>query len=267
MTDYLSYSKYTDPGEYAYLFDGLPEDINKLMSLIKCQLIHPIADLPQYRDLIPPERHYEDYVYPTVHCMLAGLLRLNPAGLVRERPPEQRLVVTCRYHAIMLSSIMKYRRIPARVRYGFVPYLVPGKMICHIISEIWNETGQRWVFADPDRKIDELHEKDFETGAKAWQVFRAGQIDTSTYGVEMMWGFYPILDTLCHDFIAVLGRELLYNECLPVCADPSADFAGLSAGQISVLDQLASLMDRPDENLAELQNLYEKYDFLRYPPS
>lgn len=81
---------YTNPGEFETLYEGLPESLTELCELIKAQFIHPVADLPLYRNLLPPERRLEgeDSEYPTVRCLLAGLVTRNPAGLVYERRPE-----------------------------------------------------------------------------------------------------------------------------------------------------------------------------------
>ena len=139
LSFYRHQSSYTDPGEYSSHYKALPESLPELCRVIKAQFIHPDADLPRYRDLIPLERSREDEKYPTVKTILAGLLAYNPAGLTDDRKPEQRLIVSCRYHAILLASILKDRGIPVRVRYGFAHYLYPGHHIYHVICEVWND--------------------------------------------------------------------------------------------------------------------------------
>jgi hypothetical protein len=44
---YRQYSEYTDPGEYAYLYEGLPDSPQELCRLIKSQYINP-NELPMY---------------------------------------------------------------------------------------------------------------------------------------------------------------------------------------------------------------------------
>ena len=130
---YGNYSHYTNPGKYAYLYKSLPDSLTELCELIKCQFIHPV-DLEPYRDIIPPDRHYEDPKFPTAEKLLAGLLELDSNGLTFNRKPENRLIVTCRYHSIFLASILKYRGIPVRVRYGFAPYLAPNTLVMLVIT-------------------------------------------------------------------------------------------------------------------------------------
>jgi len=42
---YRQYSSYTDPGEYAYLYENLPDSLPELCSLVRSQFIHAYADL------------------------------------------------------------------------------------------------------------------------------------------------------------------------------------------------------------------------------
>ena len=90
---YRQYSSFTDPGEYKYLYKNLPDSLPELCSLIRSQFIHPYAELPNYRDQIPKERWDESLKHPTVKSVLEGLLSHNSSGLVKDRKPEDRLVL------------------------------------------------------------------------------------------------------------------------------------------------------------------------------
>src|SRR4030043_769271 len=105
---YRQYSSFTDPGEYAYLYEGLPDSLPKLCSLIRSQFIHPYAELPRYREQIPKERWNEAFSYPSVKSILKGLLSYDSSGIVINRKPEARLVLGCNQNAILLASILKY---------------------------------------------------------------------------------------------------------------------------------------------------------------
>ena len=41
LKNYRSQTERTDPGEYSYMFDGLPTDLASLCSIIKQQLLQP----------------------------------------------------------------------------------------------------------------------------------------------------------------------------------------------------------------------------------
>jgi hypothetical protein len=260
---YKEYSIYTNPGQYSYLFKNLPDSLQGLCELIKCQFIHPV-DLEPYRNLIPENRHYEDRKFPSAEKLLAGLLALDSAGLVYERKPENRLVVTCRYHSILLASILKSRGTPVRLRYGFAPYLAPGRglHIGHVICEVWNDKEKRWMYVDPDRKMVDFPRDQFETGHEAWIAFRAGKIkDPNKYGVSNSWGEVMILGTIYQDFLCVLGYEPLYWE-YPVSRFLNNEISKLEPERLKVLDEIAELMNNPDENLNRLMEIYKKNQFL-----
>lgn len=260
---YKNYSKYTSPGEYAYLFENLPDSLQDLCELIKCQFIHPV-DLGPYRHLIPKNRHNEDRKFTSAEKLLAALLALDTNGLTFERKPEKRLVVSCRYHSILLASILKSRGIPVRLRYGYAPYLAPGRglHISHVICEVWNEKEKRWMYVDPDRKMVDFPKEEFETGGEAWLSFRAGKVkDPNKYGVPNTWGQIMILGSIYQDLLCVLGYEPLYWE-YPVTQYLSNKISSVDPERLKVLDEIAELMTNPDENLNQLIEIYKKNTFL-----
>ena len=260
---YKNYSKYTNPGKYDCLFENLPDSLQALCELIKYQFIHPI-DLEPYKKLIPENRHYEDRKFPSAEKLLAGLLSLDSTGLNFERKPENRLVVTCRYHSILLASILKSRGIPVRLRYGFASYLAPGTdlHIGHVICEVWNEKEKRWMYVDPDRKMVDFHKEEFETGNEAWIKLRDGKVkDPNKYGVPDTWGEIMILGTIYEDLLSVMGYEVLYWE-YPKTQYLTENIGSLDPQRLKVLDEIALLMNNPDENLNELMEIYKKNKFL-----
>jgi hypothetical protein len=263
---YKKYSVYTDPGNYVYLYDDLPESLTELCDLLKCQLIHPIEVEP-YRNVIPPNRYYEDPKFPTVEEILAGLLKSDSNGFTCNRKVENRLVVTCRYHSILLASILKNRDIPVRLRYGFATYLSKNKdfHITHVICEVWNDKENRWMYVDPDRKMIDFPREEFELGGDAWIQFQNGKSDEpEKYGAGRLWGHFNILDMLCHDLISILGQELLYWERPPIAANDMMDISNIEKGQVEVLNRIALLLINPDEHFNEILELYGNYEFLQY---
>jgi hypothetical protein len=253
---YRQYSFYTNPGEYEQMYSNLPDSLKLLCKLIKSQLIHPIADLPMYRDLIPKERSYEDLKYPTVQTILAGLKTYNPDGLILNRKPIDRLVVSCRYHAILLASILKHKGIPVRVRYGFASYLYPKYHIYHVICQVWNKSEKRWMLVDPDRQIVDIPSQQFEFAGDAWIKNQEGKLDPNTYGVPNWWGSQPILDALCHDLASVLGNEHIYFNRPPISADTTMDVKNMPLNQIDTMNKISILMADVDSNFDDLQLLY-----------
>lgn len=264
LSFYRQYSDFTDPGEYVTMYNNLPDSIPAICRLIKSQLIHPIADLPRYRDQIPAERSYEDLKYPTVQSMLAGLKAYNPKGLVMDRKPADRLVVSCRYHAILLASILKHRGIPTRVRYGFATYLYPGYHVYHVICEVWNSQEQRWILVDADRPMEEISSEQFEPAGEVWMSYQQGKLDPNTYGVPDWWGAHVILDVLCHDLAAVLGNEYIYYDRPPVSFNTAMNVKEMPAHEIELMNRISFLLTSVDANFNELQRVYNANPNLQF---
>jgi hypothetical protein len=197
--------------------------------------------------------------------MLAGLVSYDPNGLVTARKPQHRLVLSCRFHAILLASILKHRDIPTRCRYGFARYVSPDKdmRVAHVICEVWNKEQRRWMRVDPVLGMVDLPADRFEYATQAWQRLRDGVVDPAKYGVAGTTGNYHILDMLCHDMASVLGEELLYTERPPVSQEESIDATKIEPDKIKVLDELAGLLRNPDQNLNALRALLAKHAWLQ----
>ncbi len=264
---YRQYGYYTNPGEYEAMYAHLPDSIPAICKLIKSQLIHPVADLPQYRNLIPVERSYEDLKYPTVETILAGLKTYNSDGLIFDRKPAERLVVSCRYHAILLASILKHQGIPTRVRYGFATYLYPGYHIYHVICEVWNSNEKRWMLVDPDRQMVDISSEQFESAGDVWMRYQQGKLDPNTYGVPDWWGAHPILDVLCHDLASVLGNEHIYYDRPPVSSDSTMNVKEMPAEKMDLMNKISVLLTNVDVNFNELQKLYDSNPNLQFSNS
>jgi hypothetical protein len=260
---YKQYSQFTDPGKYAYLYKDLPESIPGLMKLIKSQLIHPDADLPLYRNEIPAERVNDDAAYPDVQSILSGLLSYNSSGLIIDRKPAQRLLLTCRFHSILLASILKSRGIPVRLRYGYATYLIPGYHVYHVVCEVWNKEESRWMLFDADRQKADIPKGQFEYASDVWEQFVNNKIKPELYGVPGWWGEHPIYSILCHDIASVLGEEYIYQNHPPICSNPYSIYKA-STDQKKVLSKAALLLCDADRNFDKIKSIYEKNDFLKF---
>jgi len=262
---YKKYSIYTNPGKYEEMYSNLPDSLSQITEIIKAQLIHPMADLPRYRDLIPAERSWEDLKYPSVETMLAGLKGYNPSGLVLDRKPVDRLVVSCRFHAILFASIMKFKGIPTRVRYGFAPYLYPGNHIYHVICEVWNSKEKRWMLVDPDRQLIDFPAEQWEFSCDVWEKYQQGKLDPATYGIPTWWGAHPILDVMCHDLASVLGNEEVYLDRPAISADSTMNVKNMHVEELNLANKVSSLLKNVDGNFKELQKIYNKNPKLQFP--
>ena len=255
---YKQYSTFTDPGEYAYLYKNLPDSLPELCSLIKSQFIHPFTELPQYSELIPKERWNESVNYPTVKSILKGLISYDSRGIVKDRKPENKLVLGCHEYAIILASIMKYRGIPARVRCGHATYLVPGFHESHTICEVWNKNDKRWMLVDPSTNMIDFKRDKFDFSNDTWIQMQQGKIDPNLYGLPGIYtGVASIVGKISPDLAYLLGNEYPLNQYAPML-----DFVfknnKLTKEQTEIVNRISELMKLLDAtNLSKLQEIYD----------
>ena len=256
---YRQYGIFTDPGEYEYLYDNLPDSLPELCNLIRSQFVHPYALLPRVRDQFPEERRNDEAVkYPSVNSILKGLVSYDTAGIMKDRKIEDRLILGCRHNAILLASILKYRGIPARVRTGHVTYLRPGFHASHTICEVWNEGDRRWMLVDPSTAMVDFDRDQFDFSNELWLKIQNGEIDSKQYGFPGRYsGLVSIVGKVSPDLAAILGTEHPINQHAPMLDYVFENDDQLTAEHIETLNKISLLMKTLDaENLSRLQEIY-----------
>jgi hypothetical protein len=153
------------------------------------------------------------------HALIDVLTTLARSPLHEPRPPQLRVVGTCRHFAVLSCALLRLRGIPARARCGFATYFVAGKSVDHWIVEYWRASDSRWVrvdaevvgtnlVADPaDLAVDE-----FLTGGEAWLRHRAESIDPDLFGVagdDYAWGIGEIRGNAIRDLASLCKVEML----------------------------------------------------------
>ncbi len=270
---YLSFGPFTYPSLYLEYFKSLPDDIEEIGRLVCSNVIHRVvlkngntkanSDL-RYGDMskFPWYRlRCEDDIFPTASAMITELFRLDSRGLVRDRSVENKIVVTCRYVSVLMTSILKSKGIPTRVRSGFAPYITEEYSCDHWINQYWKESENRWVTIDADGYFDNLdfnqydipNEK-FDWAAKTWLGLRQGSLDTNRYyNAGGFYGLMPTLWAVFYDFHSLMNNEILYTQ---VPSYISYKFDKLTEEDFKEVDELAKLMLDPDKNFNELLNIW-----------
>ncbi|HWS33783.1 MAG TPA: transglutaminase-like domain-containing protein [Actinoplanes sp.] len=173
--------------------DDLPDDPVALLALAHRLVIQP-TDAGQLE--LPPGRFAENQLRPAA-SLIRTLLTLDPAPLTAGRPPQRRVIGTCRHFAVLTCALLRHRGIPARARCGFATYFQPGFGLDHWVVEFRTGSGG-WVRADPEAiglpvlaEPEALAPGEFLTGGEAWSRFRTGDLDASRFGVHGTENFGP----------------------------------------------------------------------------
>lgn len=280
LQHYRAFSQFTYPGFYEErLLRDLPTDIGQAGRLVKQQVIHGLT-LAASREgeqvnlvsgdirEVPWYRQGEDGYFPTAAAILAELYRRDPRGFVPDRAVENRLVITCRFVALLMASLLKARGIPARVRAGYAPYIRSDGMETHWITQYWHLPEERWITIDADasskeRSFDpfDMAPETFHFGAASWLAVREGRQDANLYLMGGRSALENLARMLFFDFHALMNNEIPYDQA-PVFT--AVDFNTGEQEKLQALDALARLMLEPEEHFSQLQHIWEtNRDFRR----
>lgn len=274
---YKQTSLYTDLGLYKEFAKKLPDDIDELCVLQRMQIIHPIAfDNPEIRkqskcfwgDMtkVPITRlDFEDDLFTTASAMMSELLRKD-SKYYKEREAKNKIHVTCRGQAILLSSILKAKGYSSRVRSGFAPYIkYDGVAYDHWITEYYDKNKDGWVLVDADEHcpdhemgfdLNDIPRNKFIFGAEAYLGIR-----TNKYKTEEIYyasdpatlGLKASLRGLFYDFHSLMNDETIFLHLPKYIQDKNFE---LTEDEYKELDDLATLLLNPDKNFKELLNIW-----------
>jgi len=271
---YLKTSMYTDLGPYKFFAQSLPDDIELLGAMQRMQTIHPLnVSKTVAKEIKNHKLTQEEDVMPTAIAMLNELLRRNP-NYTTTRKEEDKLHISCRGQAILMTSILKAKAIPARVRSGFAKYFDKnGPYLDHWICEYYNNQSKRWTLVDADSfgtndelefEMSDVPYNQFLFGAEAWLAIRNKKISgNQIYNIGGLEGYYAALISLMDDFNALMGNEKIYLHTPSYLFADGATMAKhhlrkLTDKELRELDKLALIMLDVDNNHDKLVAIFNK---------
>ena len=253
---YARHTPWTDPGRFASLYEGLPDDVPALCALCRNVLLH---NWEAARDRLPMDmRRRGEIELRPIARLLERLVEVDDRPLTQKRGSESLLVVDCRHFSTLLCSLLRHRRIPARVRLGFAQYIASDESWqMHAICEWWDKAWSAWRFSDPDINDPDVARDAFRTADVAWRLYREGTIDPRAHGCGSDWsGPHVLAVELVRDIGARTGFEPLYGdtwglaETLPARTPPS-----LTDDEAARLDAAARVDGAELARVAAMQGL------------
>ncbi|HEX8600162.1 MAG TPA: transglutaminase-like domain-containing protein [Chloroflexia bacterium] len=184
---YSRQSDLTDPGKQAHMYEDLPLAVSGIVRVVQGLIVQSNADLGY--GAAPGKEPSQEADTRRVERILERILEriqeLQRQPLVESYSPERHLVGRSRDHAVLLTSMLRHRGIPARARCGFARYMRPEMHYARWVCEYWQEREMRWVIVDaalPDEAAHSLHPIRFDPldvphtqflrAGKAWQMCR-----------------------------------------------------------------------------------------------
>jgi len=275
---YRTQSPWTDPGEYAAMYDGIPDDVGSVVKAVQGVVVH--GGLLWLYTLEPSEAQQGGSVIRRTDELLARIKALDDAGLDVPRPPEKRLVTNCRQFAVLTCSILRHKGIPARARAGYALYTWRhGKYENHWICEYWNKDEKRWIQVDAqiDDKQRKIMKIDFDTldmpkgrfafAGEGWRRFRDGDVPPENFGVGGGEGWNAMGWTMAMENVTCEMLALNKVELLPWDTPPFADKAEdeMSPEDMALIEKAAELTTNVNTRWADMRKLYESHPAFHMP--
>ncbi len=270
---YGSQSGVTDPEKYIPLYDVLPDDVASLCKVIQGLLLHRWW-IDQYGVNISEEQKEEIKIRKMTR-QLKRILELNNSPLITARKPESRLVGTCRDYASFLTSFLRHKGVPARMRVGFATYLMPGQYIDHYLCQYWNDKESKWVMVDA--QIDDLQRRamniTFDTcdvpeglflpGGKAWQTWREGKANPDLFGIFEVRGSWFIGCDMIFDMMSLNKIESHPFDIWVLM--PGYQQKEYSKEYLGIMDNIAALTGALDPDFSKVSSFYQTEKRLQPP--
>jgi hypothetical protein len=271
---YAAQSAVTDPAEYKNLYDNLPDDIPALCRVVQGLLFH-MHWSDAYGIKLTEEQKAEVKIRKVTR-QIKRILELDNSPLTKVRPPEKKIVGTCRDYAALLTSFLRYKGVPARMRVGFATYFTPGHYEDHYLCQYWNEAEKRWIIVDA--QIDDLQRRvlgiTFDTcdlpeglflpGGKAWQIYREGKTDPELFGIFNVKGTWFVGCDLIYDTMSLNKIESHPWDIWPLM--PGYQQKEYSREYLKTMDNIASLTGMLVSDFSKIRSLYQSDNRLQPPP-
>jgi hypothetical protein len=256
LLQYATHTQRSNPGAFESLYGELPDDPEALCELVKCQLIHPMEALQMGWDLEKVSREGEML---DAEDMLGFLMKLDDRGLTCERRLEDRAVLACYHHALLLASILREQGMPVRLRAGFSRFYEEqaGVRFGHIICEVWDAGKERWIMVDPDRNLVRMKRTDFDFAWMAWENVRQDKLDPHVYTASISDGSRGIINLLILDACLLVQDEKLYWDLPEVILEPWNAPSDLNPETMLHLENLARYCMEPEKYDREIRALLE----------
>ena len=186
VSDDAQQSLYSDPGEYASLFDTVEPTIAGVSAMARNLIVHYQASGVEL-----PAESRRDIDLRWIEPILGTDQQRHHAPLDRERPAEARVQGCCRDHCLLAVAALRHHGVPARTRVGFASYLIEAWYSDHVVVEMWDDGT--WRRFDPEvaeplsglpdpTDIPISRAAPFVTAAEVWLGHRDGQLDVTRYG-------------------------------------------------------------------------------------
>ncbi len=262
MDYYKSVNRYTRISKENWIINELKMDFEFLFETIKSILIHPVdAKKVKYDRKNKGIFHCANSTVDKIFTYERLEVFLCKKQIPLPTTPNDRAVLSCDHHSLMLVSFLRSLGVPARARTGYSTYIVNGLTIPHWITEVYDDKRAEWIIMDSERKVKNVDRQLFLFAPQVWQLhMKTGRGFPSYSGFSGKQGLKYAL--LC-DLNCIFKNELLsYEWRLKAHNRKKPDLVRTSYEKQSEkkredINRIAKLMLNPDKNMDELWEIYK----------
>lgn len=272
---YSTHSCITNPRKYRNLYEDLPDDISELCRILQNLILH-YADASNAGYEIPHHR-YREMDDRFVEVILSRIINLNKKSLIVKRAIDERVIGVCRDYAVLLCSILRHKKIPARLRSGFCPYFIPKFNLDSVCVEYWDRAKNKWCLVDArvgdyhvnkfklDFDLTDLPLDKFIPAEDAWYACRKGLMKGNHFGSRHYRGLWYVRNRLLHELAFINKHEMLIWDLWGPMLNLKNLKPCVPEQDCFLLDRLTWLLRLKKRNLNELCRFYKNFPGLKVP--
>ena len=276
MRDFINFytqqSVITELHEYANIFEELPSDIVTLVQIVNNFML--LDSDATYHKFVIPSKNLDEINQRDIYSILSTAFLKHHSTLYVERDITQKVIGTCRDMAVLLCSLLRTKKIAARVRYGFRKSKY--SYYDHTIVEYYDEKKEKLTWVDPCC-LSELHRKNrrvnydmynvtrqhYVTGADAWYECINNDSSPEQFGVGALMkirGLWFVRNKMLQDFASLNKIEVL----------PWDEWGIMHSSMVEnntlfILEDIANTIINAGTDTQKLKDVYEKYLLIQIP--
>jgi len=271
LFDYFTHQgEFTNLGIYKDEISSINNDVHVLTQIIQGILMHDGF-----------YKHYglkhQSGLFHYMEDLLGEVKRIDSNPIIVPRSSEKQVQVCCRDYAVLLTSFLREKQIPARARCGFAHFDEKDKnWYDHWFCEYWSDKDNTWKKVDAQLnphvrqvwniKFDpyDAPKKLYKFSGELWIAWRENLVDASRFIIDNLNGSWLIRANLLRDFASLnkieiephmmrINLGLNWNSWRLLSAKDS----DLSKKDWELLDKIALLTVDADKNLLEIHGLFK----------
>ncbi len=280
LSFYKTHSHFTacDTNEFSFL-EEMPNNPFELFDVVQNLVIHETEC--QWGNYQFAKARYSEANLRHSADMFRQIKNITQNKVFDTQPLEKKLICNCRGASLLFLSLLRSKKIPARLRVGFVTYHpIANFNIDHVIVEFYDHKTAKTYWADvlvtetfkqKNKKnivldATNIQKDQFIPAERAWLSVRSNRETPESYGIGLFKnrkGLFTIRNKLLHELCARLKIEMLPGDLwgYMLLEGPSAD--PTDSIQISKLDEIANLLIADD--ITRLTHLYQNNPALKVP--